>query len=304
MDLNSARQFVGVVEAGSFRKAAVRLELPVSTLSDRIASLERELGVALLVRTTRRLTVTEAGRELYDHCAAAVTAMLSAAERVTSRGPHPTGTLRITAPADFAAGELAAAVRDYRRRYPDVQVETHLTNRHVDLVAEQYDIAIRGGHLSNSGLIVRRIGTGTLVLVASPTYVASAPTLRHPKDIAQHTCVGFVSEGTSSRMNVHWPLRSDAGARCRVAPRFDVKASTLTLVIEHLAQDGGVGLVPSYLVKGHLRDGSLMRVLPRWSTGPVPVQIVTPELRVPSLKTREMVSLLLARLKPLLGDAE
>jgi DNA-binding transcriptional LysR family regulator len=301
MDFNSARQFVGVVEAGSFRKAARQLDLPVSTLSDRIAGLERELGVALLVRTTRRLTVTEAGRELYDSSAAAVAALLEARERVTSRGPHPTGTLRITAPADFAGAELVAAVSDYRKRYPAVQVETYLTNRYVDLIAEQYDIAIRGGNLSNSGLLVRRIGTGTLVLVASPNYLASAPTLRHPKDILQHACVGFVGEGLS-RTSALWPLRSDAGARCRIEPRFGVKASTLALVVGHLASDGGIGLIPSYLVKEHLRAGTLVRVLPRWSTAPIPVQIVVPQLRVPSLKTKEMVSLLLARLQPLLAD--
>lgn len=303
MDLNSARQFVGVVEAGSFRKAAHRLDLPVSTLSDRIAGLERDLGVALLVRTTRRLTVTEAGRELYESCAAAVAAMLDARERVTSRGPHPTGTLRITAPADFAGAELVAAVSDYRKRYPNVSVETYLTNRYVDLIAEQYDIAIRGGNLSNSGLIVRRIGTGTLVLIASPVYVASVPALRHPRDVLGHSCVGFVGEGLS-RTSALWPLRSDDGARCRISPRFGIKASTLALVIEHLRSDGGVGLIPSYLVKEHLRDGSLVRVLPRWSTAPIPVQIVVPELRVPSLKTKEMVSLLLARLQPLLVDSK
>jgi DNA-binding transcriptional LysR family regulator len=300
MDLNSARQFVGVVEAGSFRKAAHRLDLPVSTLSDRIAGLERELGVTLLVRTTRRLTVTEAGRELYEGCAAAVAAMLDARERVTSHGPHPTGTLRITAPADFAGTELVAAVSDYRKRFPSVQVETYLTNRYVDLLAEQFDIAIRGGNLSNSGLIARRIGTGCLVLVASPTYVASAPALRHPRDVLDHTCVGFVGEGLS-RNSALWPLRSDTGARCRISPRCAIRASTLALVIEHLCSDGGIGLIPSYLAKEYLKNGSLERVLPRWSTAPIPVQIVFPALPVPSLKTKEMVSLLLTRLQPLLA---
>src|SRR5262245_14409163 len=110
MDLNSARQFVAVVDAGSFRKAATTLGTSVSTLSDRVAHLERDLGIALFVRTTRRLTITEAGRELYESCANAVAIMAAAGERVSGRGTTPTGTLRITAPLDFAEAELVSAI--------------------------------------------------------------------------------------------------------------------------------------------------------------------------------------------------
>lgn len=301
MDLNSVRQFVAVVKAGSFRKAARDLDVPVSTLSDRIAGLERDLGVSLLVRTTRRLTVTEAGRDLYEGCVGSVTAMLEARERVVSRGQNPTGALRITAPADFATAELVAAVGEYRSRYPNVTVEVHLTNRYVDLVAEQYDIAIRGGALPNSGLIARRLGAGILVLVASPDYVASSPPLRHPRDLTHRACVGLSGEA-QTRTSVVWPLRSDGGARCRVEPRFGLKANTLTLAVEYLKNGAGVGLIPFYVVREPLRTGSLVRVLPRWSTALIPVQIVVPQLRVPSLKIKEMVSLLVARLQPLLRD--
>jgi len=301
--LNSVRQFVAVVEAGSFRKAARDLDVPVSTLSDRIAGLDRDLSVSLLVRTTRRLTVTEAGRELYEGSVGSVAAMLEARERVVSRGQHPTGTLRITAPADFATAELVAAIGEYRCRYPNVTVEVHLTNRYVDLVAEQYDIAIRGGTLPNSGLIARRLGAGILVLVASPAYVASNPPLRHPRDLTHHTCVGLAGEA-QTRTSVVWPLRSDGGARYRVEPRFGLKANTLTLAVECLKNNTGVGLIPLYVVREPLRAGSLVRVLPRWTTTLIPVQIVVPELRVPSLKTKAMVSLLVERLQPLLRDVD
>lgn len=303
MDLNSARQFIEVVEAGSFRKAARRLNLPVSTLSDRIAALERELGVALLVRTTRRLTATEAGKELYDSSSPAVAALLEARERVTNRGPNPKGTLRITAPADFAHIELVKAIADYRKRYPYVQVETYLTNRYVDLVAEQYDIGIRGGVLSNSGLIARRIGIGVMVLVASPEYMNSAPRINRPKDVLTHPCVGFAGEGLT-RANVSWRLQSSLGARCRVSPQFGVKASTLNMVIKHLLMGNGIGFVPSYLVREHLANQTLSRVLPQWASAPIPVQVVTPELRVPSRKTKDMVSLLFERLSPLLRETK
>lgn len=303
MDLNSARQFVAVVDAGSFRKAATLLATSVSTLSERIAQLERELGIALFVRTTRRLSVTEAGKELYDSCVGAVAAMAEAAERVSGRGITPSGTLRITAPSDFAESALVSAIRAYQQVHTNVRVETVLTNRYVDLIAERYDVAVRGGQLVNSGLIAKRVGVGTLVLVASPTYAMAAATLRHPRDLAQHDCVGFVGEGVSRAAEV-WQLRSDAGARCNVRPRFKVASSSFAMAIKHVQYGAGVGLFPFYMVKGHLADGNLVRVLSNWATSPIPVHILVPELRVPSLKTKDMVRLLHEHLQPLFRETE
>ncbi len=300
MDLNSAGLFVSVVDLGSFRKAALHLGVPVSTLSERITGLERALGVALLIRTTRRLTVTDAGRDLYDGCAAAVAALREAEERVSGLATIPAGTLRITAPAEFAEVQLADAIREYRRKHPHVRVETLLTNRYVDLIGEQFDIAVRGGHLTDSGLIARRLGVGSMILVASPAYLTSAPAPNHPRDLKHHPCVGFSGEGLT-RGGIVWQLRGDAGARCAFKPQLDVTSSSLTVTIEHAQHDGGIALIPSYMVREALRAGRLVRVLPRWATAPIPVHIVVPQLRVPSTKTKDMVALLHARLQPLLA---
>jgi len=302
MDLNGARQFVSVVNHGSFRKAARALGLPTSTLSDRIVALERELGVALFVRTTRHLVTTDAGNELYESCADAVTTLHEAGERLSGRSATASGTLRITAPPDFAEPELAAAVRAYRARYPGVRVETYLTNRFVNLVTERFDIAIRGGHLRDSGLVARRLGAGTMVLVASPAYVASAPPLRHPKDLARHPCIGFEGD-TIERGAASWKLRSEGGSRCHARPKLAVTSTSLAVVLQHAVHGEGVALVPSYHVRQPILEGALMRVLPRWDTAAIPVHVVVPALRVPSSRTKEMVALLVAHLGPLVADA-
>lgn len=302
LELDSAHHFVTVVKAGSFRAASRALSIPVSTLSDRVAALERALGVALLVRTTRRLVVTDVGRAYFEKAEAAVALLQSANEDVASQRRQPAGTLRITGPTDFAAAELAAAIRDYRSRFPEVRVETYLTNRLVDVVAEGYDLAIRGGHLPDSGLIARRIGAGTLVLVASEAYLASAPALRHPRDLERHACIGFLRDD-QDRADAVWRLRSSAGARHRVLPVFAAASTSFSVLIEHVVLGTGVAQLPWHLVRDELRRGSMVQVLPRWTDAGIPVHLVYPALRVPSSKVREMVSLLEARLRRLLATA-
>lgn len=302
MELDSALHFVAVVKAGSFRGASRALSIPVSTLSDRVAALERSLGAALLVRTTRRLAVTDAGRAYFEKAEAAVALLQSAEEDVSSRGGRPRGALRITGPTDFAAAELAETIRDYRARFPDVRVETYLTNRLIDLVAEGYDLAIRGGHLPDSSLIARRVGSGTLVLVASASYLATAPQLRHPRDLERHDCIGFLRDDQDRADNV-WRLRNTSGATHRLRPALAVASTSFSVLIEHVKLGAGVALLPWHLIKDELQRGSMIQVLPRWTDAGIPVHLVYPALRVPSTKVKEMVALLEQRLRRTLGAA-
>lgn len=299
LDLDATRAFVAVAKAGSFRQAARNLGVPLSTLSDRVAALERSLGVALLVRTTRKLALTDAGRSFHAEAGRALALLQEAGERVANLREQPSGLLRLTAPADFACAELTAAIAAYRARYPDVEVKTHLTNRFVDLIAEEYDIAIRGGHLADSGLIAKRVGAGSLVLVASQDYLASATALRHPRELSRHVCIGFHNE-ERDHQEVVWPLQSSSGARFDVHPKLAVTSTSLAMVIEHVRQGLGVALLPWHLVGADLHNKTLVRVLPQWAVSPVPVHIVYPALRVPSLKVQHMVELLHDRLRALM----
>lgn len=299
LDLDAARAFVAVAKAGSFRQAARTLGVPLSTLSDRVAALERNLGVALLVRTTRKLALTEAGRTFHTEAGRALALLQEASVRVSSLREQPSGSLRLTAPADFACTELTAAIAAYRARYPDVEVKTHLTNRFVDLIAEEYDIAIRGGHLADSGLIAKRVGSGSLVLVASHAYLATSPAMRHPRDLARHTCIGFHNEERDNQ-EVVWRLQTSGTLRFDVHPELAVTSTSMAMVIEHVRQGLGVALLPWHLVGDDLRRETVVRVLPQWAVAPVPVHIVYPALRVPSLKVQYMVEMLHSRLQALM----
>lgn len=299
LDLDATRAFVAVAKAGSFRGAARNLGVPLSTLSDRVAALERNLGVALLVRTTRKLALTDAGRTFHAEAGRALALLQEASERVASLREQPSGLLRLTAPADFACAELTSAIAAYRARCPNVEVRTHLTNRFVDLITEGYDIAIRGGHLADSGLIAKRVGAGSLVLVASHGYLAATPALRHPRELSRQVCIGFHNEERDNQ-EVVWRLQSASGARFDVHPQLAVTSTSLAMVSEHVRQGLGIALLPWHLVGDDLRRESLVRVLPQWAVAPVPVHIVYPALRVPSLKVQYMVEMLHERLRSLM----
>jgi DNA-binding transcriptional LysR family regulator len=150
MDLNAAMIFVGVVRAGTLSAASRKLSIPISTVSDKLVALEKELGVSLLTRTTRKLQLTEIGNEYFKKAESAIQILEDAKDDISRFQQSPRGLLKITAPPDFAEIEIAEAIQEYRVSFPDVHVEIHLSNRPVDMIREVYDIAIRGGHLDDS----------------------------------------------------------------------------------------------------------------------------------------------------------
>jgi DNA-binding transcriptional LysR family regulator len=300
MDLNSASFFVSVVKAGSFSAASRALSVPVSTMSDRVAALEKTLGAALLLRTTRKLKLTDAGAAFFQKAEAAVALFQAARDEVSGLSQRPTGTLRITGPIEFASAELAEVIQEYRTRCPEVEVEIHQTNRFVDLITEGYDIAIRGGHLPDSSLVARRLGAGCSILVASAGYLSSAPALRHPRDLLHHGCLGFVGQ-ERERGDGHWSLRTKEGGKSRVKPAFAAASTSFSVLLELVRAGAGVALLPQYLVQDDLRRGRMTQVLPGWATASAPMHLVYPAQRITTPKVSVMIPLLERRLRALLG---
>ena len=285
MDLNETAVFVKVVEAGSFSAAARLLGLPTSTVSTRVARLEKRLGVTLLQRTTRRLRLTDTGELYYQHASTGLGHMLDAEAAVTESTGEPRGLLRVTAPADLGDALLAEIVNQLRRNYPLVSLEMVLMNRYVDLVAEGVDVAIRTGPLKDSTLIAKSAGVARWAAFASPGYLQAAPPLKSPEALRHHCCLQFTPLGKES-----WTLTGTTGS-VTVPLAAQVLINDVR-VIQSMALAGeGVALLPMYLCRQDCADGRLVRVLPEWHAKADPVNIVYPRQRFMAPKLRAFIDL-------------
>lgn len=296
MDLNEAAVFVKVVQAGSFSEAGRQLALPTSTVSTRVARLEKRLGVTLLSRTTRRLHLTEAGELYYRHASAGLAQMLDAEAAVTEALDEPKGLLRVTAAADFGDTILRNILHLMRSRCPKVRIDMVLTDRYVDLVAEGIDVAIRTGNLKDSSLIAKSVGHACWVPFASPAYLASALPLESPPQLRQHCCLQFTALGKES-----WTL-SNAQETVTVPLPGQVLINDIG-VIHAMALDGeGVALLPIHLCRSDRETGKLARVLTQWRGKSDPVHIVYPRQPFVPAKLRLFVDVAAKELRKWLAD--
>lgn len=245
---------VAVVEGGSLTAAAERLGVPRPTLSRRLSRLEAELGTRLVQRSTRSLSLTEAGQELYRHARPIVDAIETATTSVRARDAVPRGLLRLSMPpgGDALFGQMLAA---FLAEHPQVRLEVHSTTRHVDLVAEGFDLAIRAGQTLHPSLVARKLADTHLLPVASPAYLARRGRPAEPADLAEHDClVGFERGETPQR---RWPLR-DGGA---VPVRGRLACNDLQVLVQACRADMGIALLPDTFVADDLATGRLERVL-------------------------------------------
>src|SRR5437879_9633541 len=187
--LDGIAAFVRVVEGGSFSAAARHLKISKSAVSAHVQRLEDRLGIRLLNRTTRRLSMTEAGAAYYRHCARILTEAEAAEQAASALQREPRGTLRISAPDSFGWMHVAPAVPDFLKRYPDLGIDISLSPAHVNLVDEGLDLAIRIGALEDSALVVRKLALSRRVLCAAPAYLRERGTPRNPDDLANHNCL-------------------------------------------------------------------------------------------------------------------
>jgi DNA-binding transcriptional LysR family regulator len=297
-DLNSTMFFVKVVVAGSFTKAASLLGVPKSTVSDKVAQLERELGVTLLTRTTRKLKLTDVGEEFFRKAEEGVSQLQSAGEEAAQAQKAPMGTLRLTGPAEMIFfGSVLEAITEYRTKFPLVKIEFEFIDRMVDLVAEGYDIAIRAGDLADSGLMARKIGLSN---IASPGYVKKAPPLTNPKDLSEHRCLRFLDPPSDDI----WTLRSKQGKSARVQIPISLSGNSFTALKALAVADQGILLAPNTLCQAEIADKRLVRVLPDWSTVDVPIHLVYSSQRFSSPKVKEMLPLLEKGLQKLVFPRE
>ena len=287
--LNDMALFVEVVKAKGFRGAGEVLGIPNSTISRRIAALEKAIGLRLLHRTTRKIELTEAGQIYFERCKRIIDEARLAHEQLGGMLAQPTGVLRASLPVDFAQTYLAPLIAEFAQRYPGITFELDLTPRLVDLVSEPFDVAIRMGELADSQLIARQLALLTPKLYASPRYLAQHGEPREPADLVRHACLGLAKSTT-------WTLlRNGHSEPVAVGGRFAV--NNVGMFRRLAALDMGVILLPEEVVADDLAAGRLQRILPQWHGKPTPVYALT-ETRLVPAKTARFIEFLRERLGP------
>jgi DNA-binding transcriptional LysR family regulator len=261
LDLNDIVVFARVVEAGSFTAAARLLGMPKTTVSRRIAALEREVGVRLVQRTTRSLNMTDAGRLYYEQSSQALRTIEDANLRLAEARAEPSGTIRISAPVGFGGHFLTSAVFDFLAAYPKTKVDLHLTDDTLNLVGNRIDLAFRTGILADSTLIARKLGSTHRILCASPDYLARRGVPVASADLAGHHCV-IAGPSTGS---AHWVLDGPRGQETvAVSGRF--AANEMQAVVAAAIAGYGIAQLPYQVAEAFVRDGRLRRVLGDYTT--------------------------------------
>jgi DNA-binding transcriptional LysR family regulator len=292
VDLNDVVVFAKVVQSGSFTRAGRELDLPKSTVSRKVSELEERLGARLLQRTTRSLSLTDAGRAFYEHATRVVSELDAGAAAVQELEDAPRGLLRVTAPLNF--GLFAPLLSSFAGRHPAVEVELVCTDRMVDLVEEQFDVAIRASRLKDSTLVARPLGVLANLLLSSPRYVAAHGQPRQPKDLVKHACLVFGAGPDRGHYRLTRKGREEV-----VTVRGRLVANDFDLLHE-AARDGlGVAMLPYPRVQEDCKAGRLVRVLPEWDAPSFPIRAVYPSTRHLSPKVRAFVDHLTTTSVPL-----
>jgi len=282
LDIEELQTFVEVADAGGVSAAALRLGLSKSIVSRRLARLEDELGVQLLVRTTRGAALTEAGSIFRDHAARISAEIDSARETILPAGDLR-GRLRVAVPVSFGPTHFAPVLAEMARRHPRLHIHTYYSDRFVDLVSEGYDCAIRVGYLPDSNLLAKRIGPLHGKLVASPDYIKAHGSPRTPDQIVTHEAL---MQGTEA-----WQFM-DGGKIVTVYPRGRFKADNALALAAAAIAGLGIAWLPDGVTQDHIVSGALVPVMTDYPPPPAGIYVVRPPGQHPARKIRVLTEML------------
>lgn len=293
---NDLLLFARVAELGSLSRAAARLGWPKSTVSRRLAQLERRLGERLLSRTTRRQTLTEFGQLLLDHARVVAAEVDAVAALGEQRRAEPSGRLRVSMPADLANLLLADSLAAFVELHPRLSLELDLSPRRVDLLAEGFDVALRMGELPDDAyLAARALARFSIGLYASPGYLAERGEPRQPDELARHAAVHLLTrQGT----DMPWLLQREERI-WQGLPPGRARANSPELLLRLACAGSGIAALPDEFARPSMRQGRLRRVLPAWRLPPQTAWAVFPGRNPLPSRTRAFVDMLLATLGPM-----
>jgi len=283
--------FVAVVETGSFTAAADRLGITKAVVSQQVARLELEFKTSLLVRTTRKVRPTEAGQAFYLRCAVILRDAEHAFQDLSGDSQAPSGTLRLTAPFDYGVGVVVPTIAAFTQRYPACKVNAVLSDQMLDMMAGDFEVAIRVGWLAETSQQARKIGTFRQLLVAPAAMAAQVARLTRPEQIAN---LPFVAN-TALRNHVNWSFSKGDLERQSVTVHPAIFLDATLAVREAICEGAGLAVMPDYAVAQDMADGRLIRVLPHWHLPAGGIHAVFPAARFRPPKVRAFVDMLAAR---------
>lgn len=286
------RVYAAVVDAGSFVRAADDLQMSKAATSRHVADLEARLGVRLLQRTTRRLSLTEEGEVFYARCKTLLNELEEIEAEITARAGEASGQLKINVPLSFGLLHLASQWPEFMAKHPKVSLDVTLGDRTIDLVEEGFDLAVRIGEMPSSSLISRKLGTTRMVLCAAPAYLAKHGIPTRPSDLTQHDVISynllamgedwqFSGPEGNVAVRVHPRMRTNSGDTCRMAA----------------LQGQGIVLQPTFLIGADLASGALVELLPAYRSIELGIYAVYPTRKFVSPKVRLLIDFLVDALR-------
>lgn len=284
-DLEAWAIFAKVGQLGSFARAADDLGLSKPTVSKAIGRLEASLGFSLLNRTSRRLSLTESGRVSLERAALILREGRALEDEAQAQSDTPRGRLRISAPLSFGIAYLGGTLPAFVAAYPEIVLDLALSDRHVDVVAEGFDLAIRIARLEDSSLLARKLCDVRLLLVGSPDYLARHGRPTHPAQLAEHRILAY----TGGAARGVWRFSHPVFGETAVEPPVHVWADNGDVLTPLLVGGQGLALQPEFLVWRDLRAGTLEHVMPKWAVAPLGLHLVTPPSPLRPLRVRVMI---------------
>jgi DNA-binding transcriptional LysR family regulator len=269
-DLEAWAIFATVAEHRSFTAAADALGLSKATVSKAVSRLEADIGQSLFHRTSRRLSLTEAGRPLAEHAALILASAHTAEEAARDAATAPAGRIRLAAPMTFGVSNVAPLLAKFLAAHPGIEIELHLSDARVDIVAEGFDVALRIAELPDSSLRARRLCAIKSYLVAAPSYLARHGTPTHPGQLGDHALLGYTN------VSGPWRFRGPDGTEVSVKTQGPIAANSGDALVPALVAGLGIARLPAFILGDTLETGAVVELLPDWRPGPIGLHLLTP----------------------------
>lgn len=290
--LDDLAVFVEVVESGSFTAAAGRLNLSKSVVSKYVSRLEQQLNTRLMNRTTRRLSLTEAGHIFYERCRKGLNEIADARAEISRLQEKPRGTLRLNTPMSFGILHVAPAIADFRTQYPEIQIDMDLNDRHVDIVKEGYDVSVRVAELPDSSLVARRLTACRHAIVASNAYLEKYGVPLSPPDLASHQILSFRHQDSARQ----WHFVGRDGAQESIGVSGPIVMNNSLALKEAVLGGAGISRMPTFIVGEDIREKRLVPLLTGYRTLEISIYLIYPQRRHVSPKVRAFVDFMAGRL--------